>query len=237
MVYNQLLIYIVIGTKNKRNEMIKVLIIGFRHSGTTMLMQLLRAHPQVGWIEFEESYIEFDKPKEWVLMMAKKKVADLKKYAWGEKIPWALRDNDIEGKRAIQFSKKWLKFFKKDGRVLHILRHPIDVALSGQPGNNVGKKEMKYMKSSIPKVIDFINSNGRCATIVYEDLVTHPEIHLPNIFRFLKLNDNKKIVNKIINTPLKFGKINADRAFAYKNKEPDMRFDYNDFLDLLERRI
>jgi len=217
--------------------MTKILIIGFRHSGTTMLMQLLRAHPQVGWIEFEESYIEFDKPKEWVLMMAKKKVENLKKYAWGEKIPWALRENDRYGERAISFSKKWLKYFRKDARVLQILRHPIDVGLSGRPGNNVGKKEVKYMKSSIPKVIEFINSNGRCATVVYEDLITNPEIHLSNIFRFLKLNDDKKIVKKIINTPLKFGKINSERAFAYKNKNPDISFDYGKFLDLLERRL
>jgi hypothetical protein len=45
--------------------MSKILITGFRHSGTTMLMQLLRAHPQVGWIEDEESYIEFDKDRDW----------------------------------------------------------------------------------------------------------------------------------------------------------------------------
>jgi len=223
--------------KIKGTSMTKILIIGFRHSGTTMLMQLLKAHPQVGWIEFEESYIEFDKPREWVLMMAKKKVSNLKKYAWGEKIPWALRKNDINGQRVIGFSKKWLRYFAKNARVLQILRHPIDVALSGRPGNSVGKKEMKYMKSSIPKVIDFVNSNKRCATIVYEDLVAHPEIHLPNIFRFLKLNDNKKVVNKIINTPLKFGKINADRAYAYKNKTPNMKFDYDMFVETLRRRL
>ena len=43
--------------------MVKIFITGFRHSGTTMLHQLIKAHPQVGWIENEESFIEFDKPK------------------------------------------------------------------------------------------------------------------------------------------------------------------------------
>lgn len=217
--------------------MVKVLIIGFRHSGTTMLMQLLRAHPQVGWIEFEESYIEFDKPKEWVLMMARKKVPDLKKFAWGEKIPWALRENDIEGQRAIKFSKKWLKYFKKDGRVLHILRHPIDVALSGHSGNNVGKEELKYMNRSLPKVIDFINSNKRCATILYEDLVINPEIYLPKIFDFLNLNSAKKIVNNVINTPLKFGRINSSRAFAYKNKDVNIKLNYKKIIKSLKHKL
>jgi len=216
--------------------MTKILITGFRHSGTTMLMQLLRAHPQVGWIEFEESYIEFDKPREWVLMLAKKKVPDLKNYAWGEKIPWALRKNDIEGQRVIEFSKKWLKFFKKDGRVLHILRHPLDVAMSGY-GDKVGEKEMKYMMSSLPKVIDFVNLDKRCATVLYEELVSQPKVFLPNIFEFLKLRSTKKIVNKVINTPLKFGKINADRAYAYKNKDIEIQVDYNKFIQSLNHKI
>lgn len=201
-----------------------------------MLMQLLKAHPQVGWIEFEEGYIEYDKPREWILMMAKKRVPNLKTHAWGDKIPWAVRKNDLDGQRVINFSKKWLKFFK-DGRVLLILRHPIDVALSGHAGNSVGKLELKYMKRSIPKVIDYINENKRSAIITYEDLVTHPEIHLPNIFQFLRLKDNEKIVKKIINAPLKFGKINADRAFAYRKKDVDVSVDYDEILKKIVHRL
>ena len=91
--------------------MVKIFVTGFRHSGTTMLMQLLRAHPQVGWIEMEESYIEFDRPKDWVLMHASRRVPNMKKYAWGEKIPWGNRNTDVDGKRAIGMIKKWLKFF------------------------------------------------------------------------------------------------------------------------------
>ena len=215
--------------------MTKILIIGFKHSGTTMLMQLLRAHPQVGWIEFEESLIESNEPREWILKIASKMVPDLKKYAWGEKIPWGLRENDIKGQRPINFSKKWLKYFK-DGRVVHILRHPLDVALSGS-GNQVGKKEMKYIMSSVPKVIDFINSNKRCTTILYEELVIQPEVYLPKLFDFLNLKSTKKIVNKVINTPLKFGKINADRAYAYIQKDIKININYNEFVNKLENRL
>jgi len=223
--------------KIKGVGMTKILIIGFRHSGTTMLMQLLRSHPQVGWIEFEESYIEFDKPRKWILMLAKKKVPDLKNYAWGEKIPWALRENDKQGERVIKFSKKWLKFFRKDARVLHILRHPIDVALSGS-GDKVAKKEIKYMMSSLPKVIDFVNSNKRCATVLYEELVTNPEVFLPSIFNFLKLKSTKKIVNKVINTPLKFGKINSSRAYAHLfDSSTNMEIDYDIFINRLKHKL
>lgn len=225
-----LIIQKVIKNKNKKGEEVKkILIIGFRHSGTTMLMQLLRAHPEVGWIEFEESYIEFKKPKEWILKLARKRVPDLKKYAWGEKIPWGFRDDDKNGKRAIRMSKRWLKLFK-DGRVLHILRHPLDAVPNG-------KEEVDHMMASTLEVINFINSNNRCATIVYEDLVMEPEIHLSNIFNFLNLKNNKKIINKVINTKLKFGKINPSRAFAHRKREIKKEVDYNKFLEKLERRL
>lgn len=215
--------------------MTKILITGFRHSGTTMLMQLLRSHPQVGWIEDEESYIEFDKPKEWVIMLAKKKVPDLKKFAWGEKIPWAVRDNDLNAERAIGMAKKWLRYFK-DGRVIHILRHPADVCSSGTNGV-IRKKDIKFYMTAVPKMIEFINSNKRCRTIVYESLLTNPELHLLNLFKFLNLKNDKKVISKVINTPLKFGKINTDRAFAYKKRGIQFDFDYNKLLEKIENVV
>lgn len=217
--------------------MVKVLITGFRHSGTTMLMQLLRSHPQVGWIEFEESYIEFNKPREWVLMLAKKKVPNLKKYVWGEKIPWGNRKTDIDAKRAIQMSKKWLKYFRKDGRVLHILRHPIDTILSGRGGSQIKRKEFNHLVNTIEKYIAFVNPNNRCATIVYEELLIQPEIYLPKIFTFLNLPSNKKIVDKVRNTQLKFGKINADRAYAHKNKDINIQYNYKKLLKTLNHKL
>jgi hypothetical protein len=216
--------------------MTKILITGFMHSGTTMLMSLLRAHPQVGWIEFEEGYIEFDKPKEWVLMMASKSVSDLSEKAWGDKIPWGNRKKDINAERPIEFTKKWMKYFGKKARVLHIIRHPIDVALSGG-GKTPSEDTLKQIFSSIPKYIDFINNNSRIATIVYEDLVTEPKKYLSKIFDFLALKTNDKIVNKVINTELKFGKINSDRAFAYKRKGLKSTVDYNDFLKHIKERL
>ena len=216
--------------------MVKIFVTGFRHSGTTMLMQLLRAHPQVGWIEMEESYIEFDRPKDWVLMHASRRVPNMKKYAWGEKIPWGNRNTDVDGKRAIGMIRKWLKFFRGKARVVHILRHPIDVALS-DGGKKIRKKYWKFITTSVPKVIDFTNTNPKCATIVYEDLVIRPQIHLRNIFQFLGLNDSPKIVQSVIDTPLKFGKINADRAFAFKNKQINTDFDYDKLIERIKNRL
>lgn len=217
--------------------MIKLLITGFRHSGTTMLLQLIRSHPQVGWIENEESYIEFDKPKDWILGMASLKVPNLKENVWGEKIPWETRETDKNAQRAIKFSKRWLKFFGKDARVLQILRHPLDVHLSGKMEYKVDLKEFKFMLNSIEKYIDFINNDKRCATIIYENLVINPEIYLPKIFHFLNLSVNKKIINKVLNTPLKFGKINSSRAFNYKEKGIKFNVNYDALINRIGNEI
>jgi hypothetical protein len=215
--------------------MIKILITGFRHSGTTLLMQLLRAHPQVGWIEFEESWIEYDKPKNWILMLASKRVPNLKKYAWGEKIPWGTRAEDVNAKRAKRMIGKWLRYFKGKARVLHIMRHPIDVAISGS--GKVGKKDWKFITTTVPIVIDFINDRPKCATIIYEDLVIRPRAHLINIFKFLGLKSDFKTVDKIMNTSLKFGEINSDRAYAHRKKDIKKEFDYDKLIERVKNRL
>ena len=215
--------------------MVKILITGFRHSGTTMLHQLVKAHPQVGFIENEESLIEFDKPKNWMLMIASKKVPNMKKFSWGEKIPWGTRKEDVNGQRAIRMTKKWLKFFKGKARVLHIVRHPFDVAMSGS--GKIGKKDWKFITTSVPKVIDFMNTSPKCGIIKYEDLVIRPRAHLINIFEFLGLKSDLRTVDKILNTPLKFGKINSDRAFAFKNKKINKKFEYNELIGRVKNRL
>jgi hypothetical protein len=216
---------------------VKILITGFRHSGTTMLLSLLRNHPQVGWIEMEEGYIEFNKPREWVLQMASKKVPDLKNMAWGEKIPWGHRPNDQNANRVIGFTKKWLKYFGKQSRVLHILRHPIDTASSGRPDEQPGVDTLKHIMNTVPAYINFINNSMYCATIVYEDLLINPREHLKNIYHFCGLKSNDKILNRVLNAPLKFGKINADRAYAFMKKGIAPTIDYQDIVEQLHIRL
>jgi len=215
--------------------MVKILITGVKHSGTTMLMQLLRAHPQVGWIESEEGYIAYDKPKEWIIMMAKKRVTNLKEKAWGEKIPWDEREADKNAKRPIAFSKRWLKYFGKGARVIHIIRHPYDAAASGTMYDKVSEKTLKSIMNTLPNYINFLNNNPRTATVVYEDLLLNPKQHLSKIFDFCDLKVNDKILNRVINTTLKFGKINSDRAYAFKNKNIESSIDYDNIIKGLNK--
>ena len=192
----------------------KILIIGFQHSGTTMLRNLINAHSDVSVIYNENRYIELDKSRHWIMGMIEPEVyPDGKKMSWGEKIPWV----DGEGDRVIKLSRKWFSFFGKKSRIIHIIRHPIDVALS------INKSDVdstvKLWEQSIPKVIDFLDSDDRCATILFEDLLDWPFGMLDNMFQFLKLKRDPKRIHDVMNTELKFGKINSDRAYAFKNLE------------------
>jgi hypothetical protein len=209
----------------------KILITGFQHSGTTMLMQLIKAHPQVGWIEMEEGYVEINEPREWIIKMAKKKVPNMKKFAWGEKLPWGVRENDINANRPIGFTQRWLKLFGKEARVLHILRHPLDSASSGMI-SNLSMEALRFSLSSLPKYIDFINKDKRCATVIYEDLVTEPEKKLKAIFDFLDLESDEKTIDKVKNTELKFGKINAERAYVHLiDSSHNIEVDYDKIIE------
>jgi len=53
----------------------------------------------------------------------------------------------------------------------------------------------------------------------------------------LGLNDSPKIVQKVIDSPLKFGKINPERAFAHKNKQINIDFDYDKLIERVKNRL
>jgi len=210
----------------------KILIIGFQHSGTTMLRQLINNHPQVSIIYDEHRYIELPQSKEWIMSLISKEVyPNGKKMSWGEKIPWV----DGDSGRIISLSKRWFKFFGKDSRIIHILRHPLDVALSISPDY---ERSLKLILKSDPKVIDFVNSDKRSSTILYEDLVNNPLEKLISIFSFCNLNSTEKVVKKVMNFEgLKFGGINSDRAFAYKKKGYKEIVDYNSLIKKVKRQL
>lgn len=223
--------------------MVKILITGFKHSGTTLLHQLVKEHPQVGWIENEEGFIEYDVSREWMMGRAAVKVENLKTHAWGEKLPWGTRKNDKNAERVIGFTKRWLKYFKGKARVLHIVRHPLDISLSRFPipkvdSHKIDKKMYEYALNSVPIFINFLNSKKRCASVVYEDLLLKPEVHLHNIFSFLNLQDDLKTIKSIINSKnLLYGKIDKSRAYAFKNKKIESDFDYDKLKESIDFRL
>jgi len=211
----------------------KILIIGYQHSGTTLLSQLFQAHPQVSRLYNEAGLVEFNKPMEEMEHIVSNEVYpdDNKGWAWGDKIPWI----DGNGKRIIKLSKRWLKYFRKKGRIVHILRHPLDVSLSINPSI---KKDLDLIHSSMPAVIDYINSEDRATTILYEDLVLFPRTTISKLYSFCGLTNNKKTLNRILNTEFRFGKMGSvksqSRAYAYKRTRQPLTVDYDKLINMIK---
>ncbi len=210
--------------------MIKILITGFMHSGTTLLHQLVKAHPQVGWIENEKNYIEYDKPKQWILMMASKQVSNPNQYAWGEKIPYKQKGG---AERACSLIHKWKHYFTSEAKILNIVRHPIDVALSSTAERYEYNTEyLNLILDVVPKVCHEVNQLDEGISLVYEELLEDPYPYLKSIFSFLTLKDDEDTISNIIDSvELKFNKINADRAYAFRKKGLEDIINYNDIIN------
>lgn len=212
--------------------MVKLLITGFKHSGTTMMMQLLNAHPQVARIENEKGFIQYDHSKQWIRSMASINCPDPKKYVCGDKLPWETRPEDFKAERAINFSNKWLKVFGNDARIICMLRHPLDTSLSRYPfqSNDSLKKDEKmyeYFTKSVPIYLSWLNSKDKCAIVVYEELLKNPIIFLQRIFKFLKIQNNRKIINKI----LEKWPIDESRAYSFIRKGIYDSYDYERLIE------
>ena len=60
---------------------------------------------------------------------------------------------------------------------------------------------------------------------------------LQTLFSFCNLKHDEKTIKRVMNTELKYGKINSDRAFAYKTKNLNEDVDYSKLIDTLVNRL
>jgi len=101
-----------------------------------------------------------------------------------------------------------------------------------------GKEALDFMDSSLPKFIEFVNSDSRCATVLYEDILLDTFNTLTKMFGFLNLQNNKKTIHKVMNTEMKFGGINPSRAYAHMvNSSTNVQIDYKKIVDSLSHRL
>ena len=103
------------------------------------------------------------------------------------------------------------------------------------------RKDLKIIQNILPLEEIYTGSNYKSYKhkyyIAYMANDIKPEKHLVNILNFLKLKSDKKTISRIINTPLRFGKINADRAFAHKGKGIKVKVDYDRIVSLVRKRL
>lgn len=196
----------------------KILIIGFQRSGTTLLRRLVTMHPKVRSIFHEEFLLTKYKTLESLKDYIKRRKINIDQENWGDKTPYYPNIRKIPVGR---YCETWNQYFGKQARILHIFRHPYDIAFSidnkyrTQNFQHAIKVYKQRILSSMSESINLPN----VMAFKYEDLVLNPGKLVPDIYKFCGLNPEvnfKKLMRKWENK--KYQSFDKSRVFAYKNK-------------------
>lgn len=213
----------------------QILVYGFQRSGTTLLRRLIQLHPDVKKMFHEQLLLTRMKYNNTLLQFyLHHHNINIDNDNWGEKIPYY---NLAKTESPIYYCKKWLTMFKEQGKIIHIIRHPYDVALSVvKKYNNIDNinQPLKIYKNMLPKVLDVLDSNDHVLNIKYEDLLLTPDDTLYKIYDFCSLTPDinyKEIMFKNINE--KYRNIDSSRSFVYKEKKIKTNINMRKTIDIL----
>jgi len=177
----------------------KIQIIAFPRSGTTLMKRTVESHPDVRKIFFET-----------LLLRKRSKEQLIKKYPvfspginCGEKNIYAKpyfgkgRPKSPTDMTPLEYCKKWNKFFGKEARIIQIVRHPFDVWNSillkryiKQGRQDSAIRNLKLYFESFPKYIQQIDRMKNCMTLKYEDLILNFDDKSSEIYSFCNLSTN-----------------------------------------------
>ncbi len=210
----------------------KILIVGYQRSGTTMLRRLLIQHPEIQHIFHEKRIIKGIDSKQLLYQKFKQNKwfegTNPDTVHWGDKVPFYC----VEPMKMLGYCTKWLQMFKDDSRIVHVIRHPLSVAHSNIKSVSrckVYDTHLHHYGILYPEVLKLSNANKllrkNTFIISFESLVQDPFDSMTQMFKFLKMDHSKPTITKISNVKKSqmryFDGINKDRAFAFK-KEVDM---------------
>jgi hypothetical protein len=235
----------------------KIFVTGFQRSGTTLVKDLIDKHPDVK-IMFHES-----KPR--ILSKNKKELYNSKKIKhkiipnnyqgtkdeffkinlslkndnWGEKIPYYLPKITKQGGGFVwNYCIRWNNYFEKESRIVHIVRHPFDVAESTvkRGFKKHINQVIKQYQWTIPIVIDNIQKVENVLHIQFETLLKEPEKILKKIYKFCNLDYSDDVIKGVLSNKniFRYGKINPKRAYQFKKKNENWKkYDINPILKKL----
>ena len=200
------------------------------------MRRLLQLHPQVSRIYHELFLLKICQNKPALLKYVSNKGVNPKQDNWGEKVPYypSARKYPI-----IKYCQQWEKYFGKSSRILHIVRHPCDVALSNVAKfkniNNVGQP-IKTYKGIVPRAIEEIDKLKTSFTFKYEDLLTNQDEMMYKIYQHCGVTpdfDFKEKMKLIKNK--RYQSIDPSRAFAYREQNLKWKYDLNSVIESLNK--
>ena len=162
---------------------VKILVVGFPRSGTTLTYRVCKKHPQMSGM-FNERHILRGKSLPGFQFINKKQIYNrhLKfNLNHGEKI---IYEKGVLGKRhlskvtVVDYCRQWNKTFGKESKIIQVVRHPFDSWNSiirfkyrtRRKEDQIPRMFEEYLKY-IPKYTEAISKLDRCLTIKYENLV------------------------------------------------------------------
>ncbi len=197
----------------------KILVIGYQRSGTTLLRRLLNAHPSV-YTMFHETWML---NKDNVRLDPKNGGLGVSEPA-GEKIVYLKRNTNA----VLEYIATWRSCFHENNRIIHIVRHPLDVALSNMKlkwAKNIDSALQNYFSSLIVML-----KTKDTYIIKYEDLVLTPIQELIKLYNFCELSNGFKLINVVLENGFAnlevYGhspKLNRSRVFAYRSLDKKIK--------------
>jgi len=167
--------------------MVQILILGFQSSGTSIVRKILTTHPHIKGIFCDKFLLKKYDFKDKIIAYLDQKF-NTSKCNWGEIISYY----DInEGIEPIEYCKKWNEYFLPTAKIIHIVRHPLDVAAKIRNIKGVKQKEpLKLYSNSMRRIVPKLCGMKNVMTIKYEDLLLDPDLIIPRIFNFCGLSDD-----------------------------------------------
>jgi len=210
-----------------------IFITGFERSGTTLLRRLLRQHKDIVEVFHENAFLSKEN-----YINEIKSVLEHDPYLcnWGEKIPYYSLKATKGDKPIKEYVNEWVRASNEDYRIIHILRNPIDVAISGK--RTFGKDLKRTLINHDKSVYDLMKflEDKKSMNVKYEELVLNTDLILKNIFKFCGLSYDENEIRLISNSKRDklryFDGVEKSRAFAYKNDEL-----YKEILDIKEVNV
>jgi len=213
----------------------RILVIGFGRSGTSLLRRLIQAHPNVQKMYHETGLMG---RSNWKGMLRKSGIN--LKGNWGEKIPFYFRRPKKGGFTGtiLDYCKEWNRRFLPEARIIFIVRHPLDVAISaGKRWAKSAPRALRKQVSVLPMMIGGAQKLPNVMFVKYEDLLLDTEGSLGRVYKFCKLDPS--YASKGLNEDrTRFGTgeknfLKPQRAFAYKQESKLPKVKFKELLKLL----
>lgn len=201
----------------------KILVVGFPRSGTSLTHRIFEKHPDVKRMFFES----------WMLKKASSKKDLINRFALfkqtcGEKVIWEKKVTGKFGKTdqtIVDYCLKWNEWFQDEAKIIQIVRHPFDslnsliILKKKAPRGPSFEKTYAQFLNCASRFINDMKSIPNCFTIKYEDLVMNPDNTIKKLYEHCEINPTHKHQEKM----------KTKRIFNYKDRE--FLFEYNSRLE------